>query len=204
MKICLNVTAFSWPLLAGLMWAANISDSTLRVVDFGGALGSTYFQNRRFFKHLVDLKWCVVEQEHFVEIGQRELSSTCLGFFRHIDEAKKVADANILVCSSSLQYLEKPYEMIQDIIKHEFEFIFLDRTAIVDGTKDRLTLQIVPDFIYKASYPCWFFAELNLVTPFLENYELIESFTAFVGDRTKIDGVSIAGDKGFLFKRKRK
>ena len=33
---------YSWPLLAGLMWVASQSNNKLKLVDFGGSLGSTY------------------------------------------------------------------------------------------------------------------------------------------------------------------
>ena len=39
---------YSWPLLAGLMWAAASNGGKLNVLDFGGALGSSYYQNRKF------------------------------------------------------------------------------------------------------------------------------------------------------------
>ncbi len=40
---------YAWPVLAGLMWAAARNGGKLNVLDFGGALGSSYFQNRKFF-----------------------------------------------------------------------------------------------------------------------------------------------------------
>src|ERR1700686_2222088 len=37
---------YSWPLLAGLLWVASREGNRLNLVDFGGSLGSSYYQNR--------------------------------------------------------------------------------------------------------------------------------------------------------------
>lgn len=52
---------YSWPLLAGLMYAAAKSGGVLKVLDFGGSLGSSYFQNKKFLDGLKDVVWCIVE-----------------------------------------------------------------------------------------------------------------------------------------------
>ena len=39
---------YSWGLLAGLEKAALEHDGKLCVLDFGGSLGSTYYQNKQF------------------------------------------------------------------------------------------------------------------------------------------------------------
>lgn len=39
---------YSWPLLAGLLWIASQKADRLNLIDFGGSLGSSYFQNRKF------------------------------------------------------------------------------------------------------------------------------------------------------------
>ena len=45
---------YSWPLLTGLLWVASLNENRLSVLDFGGSLGSSYFQNRQVaFQNLV-------------------------------------------------------------------------------------------------------------------------------------------------------
>src|SRR4030066_2158784 len=58
---------YSWPLLAGLLWIASPNDNRLSLLDFGGSLGTTYFQNVKFLNHLKELSWSIVEQEKFVK-----------------------------------------------------------------------------------------------------------------------------------------
>jgi putative methyltransferase (TIGR04325 family) len=77
------------------------------VLDFGGALGSHYFQNKEFLKPIKIKKWIVVEQERYVKVGKEKIADGVLDFARSIDE---IDHANILIASSVIQYLEKPYE----------------------------------------------------------------------------------------------
>src|SRR3954462_15124415 len=61
---------YSWPLLSALLWIALKKINELSVVDFGGSLGSSYFQNKMYLRTLKKLRWNVVEQKNFVEAGQ--------------------------------------------------------------------------------------------------------------------------------------
>src|SRR5712691_3342391 len=47
-SVVFDEVQYAWPLLAGLLWIATRSGGKLDVLDFGGSLGSTYFQNRAF------------------------------------------------------------------------------------------------------------------------------------------------------------
>jgi putative methyltransferase (TIGR04325 family) len=39
---------YSWELLAALMWIAAQNKGELHLIDFGGSLGSSYYQNKSF------------------------------------------------------------------------------------------------------------------------------------------------------------
>jgi hypothetical protein len=45
---------YSWPLLSVLLWVALKNDGRLEVVDFGGSMGTTYFQNRKYLDPISD------------------------------------------------------------------------------------------------------------------------------------------------------
>jgi putative methyltransferase (TIGR04325 family) len=64
----------SFPVLAGLLRASAADAGRLAVIDFGGALGSSYYQCRKFLSLLPDLAWAVVEQENFVRCGREEFA----------------------------------------------------------------------------------------------------------------------------------
>lgn len=171
---------YSWPLLAGLMYACAKSKGKLRVLDFGGSLGSTYFQNKKFLDCFDEVSWSIVEQKHFVDVGKNDFQDSRLHFYYDIETCKKEQNPNILVLSSVLQYIEKPYELMESILKNNFDFILIDRTPF--AKKKQIKLQIVPPQIYDASYPCWFFEENELLL-FLKNqgYAVVEEYDALDG-----------------------
>jgi putative methyltransferase (TIGR04325 family) len=143
------------------------------VLDFGGSLGSTYFQNRSFMPQLE--KWCVVEQEHFVALGKKEFEDTVLSFELNIETAYPKINPQIVLLNSVLQYLDTPYEIIESIEKLPIDYLLIERTPVADLPKDKITKQIVPNYIYKASYPSWIFSEKLMENTLLKNWEIIES-----------------------------
>ncbi|OHE05339.1 TIGR04325 family methyltransferase [Sulfurimonas sp. RIFOXYB12_FULL_35_9] len=171
---------YSWTLLSGVLLAASNAKSNLRVLDFGGSLGSTYYQNKKFLDQLDSVSWSVVEQKHFVDAGKKDFEDDRLKFYYDVTECVKEQKPNVLVLSSVLQYIEKPYELMDEILKSDFEFIIIDRTSF--SKNKQIKLQIVPSSIYTASYPCWFFEEVEFLKFFVKhNYKVIEKFNASDG-----------------------
>ena len=188
---------YSWPLLAGLMYATTQSKNKLHVLDFGGSLGSTYFQNKKFLDKLDDVSWSIIEQKHFVDIGKADFEDGRLSFYYDIENCMEAKNPNILVMSSVLQYIEKPYELLTDLLNYDFKFIMFDRTPFSTERRDIIKVQNVPESIYKASYPCWFFNEKKLVSKVKDsNYELIEKFEANDGKKQECEF------NGMIFQRK--
>ncbi len=168
---------YSWPLLAGLMLASAKSCGKLNVIDFGGSLGSTYYQNKKFLDKLDNVVWNIVEQEHFVRVGKDKFQDDRLHFYYDIETCMKEKNSNILLLSSVLQYIANPYKLLDEILKYDFEYILIDRTPFVESENERITIQKVPPSIYEASYPCWFFSEEKMYQYFSQRgYELIENF----------------------------
>lgn len=190
---------YSWPLLAGLLWIASQKGNRLNLIDFGGSLGSSYFQNMKFLIHLKELKWNIVEQEKMVKCGKKYFENDCLKFYFNLDDCIKEQNPYTIILSSSIQYIEKPYSLIRKIINNRLEFIIIDRTAFIKGDKDRLTVQKVSPKIYKVSYPAWFFSEIKFLKAFEGRYELVEEFEALDKDRENIPSIY----KGFIFRRKK-
>lgn len=173
---------YSWPLLAGLMYAAARLHGALHVMDFGGSLGSTYFQNKIFLDGLRDVRWSIVEQKHFVDAGQNDFENERLRFYDDVNACIECEKPTILLMSSVLQYLENPYKTLDHLLEYEFELIVMDRTAFSTKHKDMLTVQKVPKNIYEASYPCWFFDEEKLYQYFSsKGYRVIEVFDSIDG-----------------------
>lgn len=185
---------YSWQLLAGLMYAAAKNDGKLNVLDFGGSLGSSYYQNKKFLSGLESVNWSIIEQENFVECGRNNFANQHLHFYNNIDECFRNQSPTVLVLSSVLQYIEKPYELLEELLSYNFDMILIDRTPFAYSGKDTITLQTVPPEIYHASYPCWLFNENNFIDKF-NGYKLLESFDALYSSKSlKL--------KGFIYELK--
>lgn len=188
---------YSWPLLTGLLWIASQKANRLNILDFGGSLGSSYFQNRKFLIHLKELSWNIVEQEKMVKCGKKYFENEHLNFYYNLVDCIKEQKPNAILLSSVIQYIEKPYDLLKKIINYGLEFIIIDRTAFIKGDKGRLTVQKVSPKIYKASYPAWFFSETKFLKYFEGRYELVEEFDALGNDMANIP----SRYKGFIFRR---
>jgi putative methyltransferase (TIGR04325 family) len=139
-------------------------------------MGTSYYQNLFFLNSLKEANWCIVEQKHFVDEGIKAYADDKLHFYYTIDECIKNYPVNTVLLSGVIQYLERPYELLEEIISKNFKYILIDRTLFIDDSEDRLTIQKVPKKIYEASYCCWFLSESKFLNRILNKYELIYDF----------------------------
>ena len=137
----------------------DFTEGVLRVIDFGGSLGSTYFQHQKTLKKYPNLIWCVVEQSHYVDIGKREFEKENLYFEYTLQTAFERFKPNFFLLNSVLQYIEKPYDLLKQVKNLGIPYILIQRTPMIEDTQDRITQQIAHPSVYKASYPSWVFGE---------------------------------------------
>ena len=168
------------------------TEGVLRVIDFGGSLGSTYFQHQKVLKKYPNLIWCVVEQSHFVEIGKREFETERLFFEYTLQAAFERFKPNIFLLNSVLQYIEKPYDLIKEVESLGIPYILIQRTPMIDEAQDRITQQIAHPSVYKASYPSWVFGEQYFKS------KLVNSWTIEWEQREKYGHHHVAGKSLFL------
>lgn len=187
---------YSWPVLASLLWIAAQNESRLNLLDFGGSLGSSYFQNKFFLQHLNELRWSIVEQPSFVDCGRRYFADQYLMFYDTLDTCLRQQIPDTILLSSVLQYIENPYSLLKEIIGKGFRYIIVDRTPFVRNGIDRITIQKVPAKIYKASYPAWFFDQRKFLDFICHDYQMVTEFTT--ADRANISSEF----KGYLFKKR--
>jgi putative methyltransferase (TIGR04325 family) len=190
---------YPFPLITFLLHSANLNKKPLHVIDFGGSLGSTYFQIKEFLTPEVCASWNVVEQEHYVTCGKAHFEDDVLKFYNSIADCLKDKDIDMVLLSSVVQYLEKPHQFLEELASHQFQFLLFDRTGFYHGIRDRLTLQIVPPQIYSASYPSWFFNQSRFLRHFTNHYHTVAEFTSYVKgeENMLIDGHQFGYDKGF-------
>lgn len=172
---------YSHQMLAWML-LARLRLGKLSVLDFGGGFGSRYFQHKSLFRELGRVRWAVVEQDNIVNAGQAEFNTDELRFFRTIEQAEQGASPNFLLVSSSLQYMEKPYELLEALLTKRYPYFLLDRTMARPGLRDELYIQHVPPAIYRASYPVWFL-DAERIEELVQShgYKLVERVDPYPG-----------------------
>lgn len=192
---------YSWPLLSAVMWTAAKNQGHLQLIDFGGSLGSSYFQNKKFLDGLSSLRWNVVEQDNFVDAGKQFIQDERLRFYHSVEDCiKDQGLPQLLIISCTLQYIEKPYELLKWLCSFDIPQILIDNTPFNYENRDRITIQKVPPAIYTASYPSWFLDYTAIKNIFAGGYELVSEH---VNDTTiELDSREIPY-RGFLMALKK-
>lgn len=180
---------YVWPVLAGLMWAAARNQGRLNVLDFGGALGSTYFQNRQFLEGLADVSWNVVEQAHYVERGNALIAEGPLRFYSDIAACLAEQAPNVVLLSSVLQYLPDPLGMLDKLGRVGAAVMLVDRTPFASLPENRLLVQHVPASIYPASYPMWVFSDSQLLAHLGQRWRLVSRYAGPEGQVRSCEGL---------------
>jgi putative methyltransferase (TIGR04325 family) len=166
----------SYPVLAGMLRAATENGNRLSVLDFGGSLGSSYFQCRDFLSVVHDLRWSVVEQEGFVRCGQENFETKQLRFFYTIEECLQHMTPDVVLLSGVLQYIESPVTVLEQLVEAATPYIIVDRTTFSGTLADMITMQHTPPSIYPASYPCRILSRQRFLELFQNRYEVIAEF----------------------------
>jgi putative methyltransferase (TIGR04325 family) len=201
-SVLFDTPQYSFPVLTGLLRAALWDGGRLSVVDFGGSLGSSYFQFRKFLDGVDDLQWSIVEQPAHVECGRQHFESDDLHFFETVEECVAQHRPNLMLLSGVIQCLPEPYAMLRSLLAHRVPHLIIDRQAFLASGRDRLTVETVPEWIYPASYPAWFLNEARFVAEIkAAGYSLVTEFDG-------ADRISPEGDtgyfKGFIYEAARR
>jgi putative methyltransferase (TIGR04325 family) len=197
-SVAFRTPEFNHPLIAALLRAATLSRNVLRVVDFGGSLGSSYYQSRHYLSGVDELAWTVVEQPAFASIGRAEFSDDIISFTEDLDAALLNGPPNVLLLSSVLQYLAAPHDFLDSVVPRAPSFVILDRMPLLSEGRDRLMVQNVPPSIYRASYPAWFLDRDLLLAHFASHYRIFDEFESF--ERWNMPWGNITS-RGFILER---
>jgi putative methyltransferase (TIGR04325 family) len=145
---------------------------------------------------LPEIRWNVVEQEHYVLAGKEHIQDDYMQFYRTIDSCLAENKPNVVLLSSVLQYLPNPASILNLLMEIQAETLILDRTAYANyGVMPSIKIQMVSSKIYTASYPCRFLSEYELIAELIKkNYVLVETYPSL----DKLD--SKATWKGHIFR----
>ncbi len=143
---------YSWPLLASLLSTPREGKS-LRVLDWGGSLGSSYRQNRDVLESAgIELEWVVIEQPHLVKIGESEFADGTLSFKSNLEGFEK-GEFDVSLFASSICYVPDAEAVLSSVTSLAPKLMIFDRTPESLGPEDSYGIQKVGSKIYKASYP---------------------------------------------------
>jgi putative methyltransferase (TIGR04325 family) len=149
-----------------------------QVLDFGGSLGSLYRQHRWFLSDFTNFVWCVVEQKNFVETGKQLFENNKLKFEPTIAEAYKKHQPNIALISNSLQRVECPFEVLENLAQLDIPYLFIEQAPIVEAAENRITQSFFSARQCKASYPSWVFSETRFKEKLGQYYRILNEFDA--------------------------
>lgn len=192
-SVLFDAAQYSWPVLAGLLWAAARSGGRLNVLDFGGSLGSSFFQHRVFLRELSDLRWNIVEQPAHVAAGRTSFEDGVLKFYGSIAECVSDTVPNVALLSGVLQYLERPYDVLASLLALPCRCVIVDRTPFWDGDHDRVGVQRVDPRIFDASLPAWVFSRRGFDAYAAKHGSVVAEFDA-------VDNAAGLEYKGFILR----
>ena len=188
----------SWQILAGIVWVAARNNGNLCVLDMGGSLGTTYFQNDRFLNDINLSSWNIVEQPHYVKAGRAHIQDEILRFYDSIENCLNECNPNVVLISSSLQYMPDPGAVLDSLSRIGADAIIIDRTIINNFKSNIIYVQHATPSI-GGSYPCYTISESWLIDTLEKTYDLVESFDSlFFSELTEIDSTF----KGYIFSKK--
>ena len=165
---------YVYKLCAAILRCALRNDNQgVRVLDIGGSLGSTYFQNRKYLSDVKNLEYVVAEQDRYAAYGHEYLEDAVLKFISSQRDWENMERFDIILMSASLQYIPNYAGIISKIKKAEPRYIIFDRVLV--GDRGRICRETVPETIYKSSYPLRIFSEEEIRDFCEPEYKLIEN-----------------------------
>jgi putative methyltransferase (TIGR04325 family) len=185
---------YSWPLLTSLLSTPRKGKS-LRVLDWGGSLGSSYRQNRAVLESAgIELEWVVIEQPHLVKIGESEFADGTITFESNLEGFKK-GEFDVALFASSICYVPDAEAVLSSVASLAPKRLIFDRTPESIGPKDSYGVQKVGSKIYKASYPIRSFGRGKI-----ENI-LKPTYTKLLEWESDLQPDPQTVSKGYLFSR---
>ena len=189
---------YSWEVLVGIMMAASHNNGQLCVLDIGGSLGTTYFQNKQFLDHINFQSWNIIEQAHYVDSGRKNIQDDKIRFYEDINQCLDESKPNIIIISGSLQYMPNLDNFIEKVINVGASTIIIDRTFIQKTEFNKIFIQYASSDI-GGNYPCYSISEPWLINSLSNHYQLIADF-----DSLPFPELSTISSffKGYIFQQK--
>lgn len=160
-------------LIACLLYISIIKKSKLSVLDYGGALGSSFFQCRKFISPILELRWNVVEQPKHVYAGKKYFEDDKLRFYPTIQECLENEKPDLFLLSGVLHFIEKPYDVIKVVNESLVDYVIIDRQPLSNSIPEWISIKKVSPSVYPASFPMWVLSKERFYDAWAKNYCIV-------------------------------
>tara|TARA_A100001011_G_C14143641_1_gene770865 strand:+ start:144 stop:896 length:753 start_codon:yes stop_codon:yes gene_type:complete len=153
----------------------NLKPFNSKILDVGGGLGSLFINYKVFFDDY-EVKYTVLEQENFCDLGEiiSEEFNLQIDFKRNISEID-TKEFDIVIMSSTLQYFEDWKKFVNEIISIKPKHIFIDRHPLTNDDSKILVQLNTNYYDEEVTYPIHIINEKEFLTTF-NNYKVISSW----------------------------
>jgi putative methyltransferase (TIGR04325 family) len=194
--VILEKPEYQFPILSTILKCAV--DNRLRrisILDFGGSLGSLYFQFRSFSRMLPEVIWSIVELPDNVTTGRELFESEELMFFESLDEflSNQASGPNVIVLSGVLQLLDEPFELLNKLSRTTASHMVIDRTTCTALQSHRAGYHLLFDANGDLSgrVPQWFFSRNLVEAELKKDWVVMTGFESWFDGRHSSKGVDI-------------
>ena len=109
----LRIFAFDYPIL---FWLSTLLPRCTSLFDWGGYVGISYFGYRSYLKYSSALKWLVCDVPAVAQLGEQIALQENASQLRFTTSMEKISEADILLASGSLHFIEDPFAALRSAI----------------------------------------------------------------------------------------
>lgn len=130
-----------------------------------------YYAISKFIERVnQNISWTVWETPMMAREGVTNFQNKQLKFISELNDLS-CEHVDLVLASGVLQCVDDPIKYYKKIKSLKPRYILLDKIPFIEDEIDRLTIQKVSPFIYRASYPSWFFSKKKWYVEFIKDYE---------------------------------
>ena len=149
-------------------------DKKIKVLDYGGSFGNTFFSLENYLN--LKFEWHVYDQEKKVHLAKKTKVFKPVNFlYKH--QIKKNYFYDIILFSTSLQYMENPLLVLKEL-KNSSRIILINNLILNNSKKDYLRIERPDPTIYSFTYPCWFLSKFKFLNVLNKDYKITFEQTA--------------------------
>lgn len=140
----------------------------IKILDYGGSFGNTFFSLEKYLNLKFD--WYVYDQQKKVQLAKKTKIFKPVKFL-YKNQIKKNYFYDIILFSTSLQYMEDPMLVLKEL-KKSSKIILINNLTFNNSKKDYLRIERPDPTIYSYTYPCWFLSKSKFLNMLKMHYKI--------------------------------